>query len=87
MAQRCEYLVKCQDAPSDKFIWQYIHNQDLLRRVSDTFSYDDIDHCDIKDAMTTELTAKAFIREINPRSREIPVEMQKNGKHYFSHVV
>ena len=63
MGQCCEILDN-SSVPSDKLIHPFIRTSELLYRVNDHFSYDDIDNADIGGPMLLESAVTSFLGEL-----------------------
>jgi hypothetical protein len=64
------YMAQCCDAfaessvPTDVLIRPLIKAGELLSRVNDQFSYDDIDNADVKGEILLEMSVTSFLAEL-----------------------
>jgi hypothetical protein len=78
--QCCLYLRQKKEFPTDELIWHFVRNQELSRRIQDTFSYDDLDNTEIRGEQCTNTTAKSFLSDLDNLLREVPPSLQDNCK-------
>jgi hypothetical protein len=63
MAQCCDAF-DASPVPTDVLIRPLIKASELMSRVSDQFSYDDIDNTEIKGEMLLEMAVTVFLAEL-----------------------
>jgi hypothetical protein len=63
MAQCCDAFVE-SSLSTDVFIRPLIKTSELLSRVNDHFSYDDIDNADVKGEILLEMSVTNFLAEL-----------------------
>lgn len=78
MEQCCLSLAQEKEFSTDELIWHFVHNQKLSRRISDTFSYDDLDNTEYRGDRITDITAKAFLNDLDHLQRVVPRILQDN---------
>ncbi|KAL7908504.1 hypothetical protein GGI35DRAFT_62245 [Trichoderma velutinum] len=78
MAHCCRSLAAQKEYDTDDLISPLVRSQELLRRVIDAFSYDDMNTDIILGEFAIVSTADAFMRELNLSRPEVPFSYQKN---------
>ena len=66
---------------SDELIWHMVQNQELLHRVYDTFSYDDLDNTAIRGELITSITTRSLFKDLDDLFVSVPPNLQGNSMH------
>jgi hypothetical protein len=76
-------LAELKEYETDELIPYLVRNQELSRRVVDTFSYDDIDSSEIKGEFLVGSTSNAFLQELDRLRLEWSPTSQNNSENVF----
>jgi hypothetical protein len=80
MASCCRFLTENQEQPTDALIAPLIRMSELMSRINDFFSYDDIDYAIIKGDMVLEMSMANFCRELGSIKDTIPSACRQNSE-------
>lgn len=80
MAQCYQSLKDHPEQPTDALIAPLIRLSDLTCRVSDFFSYDDVENSDSKGEMMLEISASNFRSELVRIKENIPESLKQNSE-------
>ncbi|KAF2707864.1 hypothetical protein K504DRAFT_458347 [Pleomassaria siparia CBS 279.74] len=78
MTQCCKTLAERQEEPTDVLISPLIRLSEMMGRINDHFSYDDIDGAEIKGDMVLEMSMRGFRSELDCIKSGIPPVIQQN---------
>ncbi|PSN72276.1 hypothetical protein BS50DRAFT_248067 [Corynespora cassiicola Philippines] len=78
MGQCCQSLSEGQEHPSDALITPLIRLSELIGRINDYYSYDDIDNSDVKGETMIEMSANNFSAELNRIRDAVPTTLKRN---------
>lgn len=76
----CRILAERKEYTTDGLILPFVQSQELLRRISDTFSYDSPENGEIRGEFLLTMTSDAFARDLDRLRAEVPVDFQKSSK-------
>lgn len=78
MAQCCRSLAEGKEYASDEVITPIIHSSELMSRVSDYFSYDDIENADVKGEVMLGMSIANFRSEAERIRNATPASLKAN---------
>ncbi|ORY11723.1 hypothetical protein BCR34DRAFT_316920 [Clohesyomyces aquaticus] len=74
----CQSLTEHCEAPTDTLIPPLVQGSDLMYRVSEYYSYDDIDSADVRGEMFLEMSTQSFRRELEVIREAVPSSAKEN---------
>jgi hypothetical protein len=80
MVQCCQLLAQRKEHPSDVLITSMIELSELICRINDYFSYDDIDNTEVNGEIMLKATTLSFRNELDQIRNSIPIEAKNNSK-------
>lgn len=79
----CQLLSERKEYITDELIPSFVQSQELLQRISNTFSYDSPENGEIRGEYLLTLTSDAFVRDLDRVRAEVPESFQKSSKNIF----
>lgn len=81
MDQCCQFFADHPEGASDALIAPLIRSSELMTRISDYFSYDDIDSADVQGDLMLEVSTTNFRSELDRIRSSTPTDFrEKNGE-------
>lgn len=80
MAKCCKSLAVRQEQPTDALIGPLIRMSELMCRINDHFSYDDVDDAEIKGDLMLEMSMSNFRSELERIKNSISSSMRQNSE-------
>lgn len=80
ISQCCALLAQKKELLTDELISYFVRNQELSRRVQDTFSYDDLDNTEIRGEQITNITTRSLLSELDSFQSTVPDSLRHNSK-------
>lgn len=84
MDQCCQQLADCQEYPSDADITHLVRLGALMNRVSEYFSYDDIENSEIKGDTLLQMSVSNFKNELDRLVGTIPAAVLDDNRKWPS---
>lgn len=81
LSRSCQILSQTPEHPSDILIAPLIHTSELICRINDHFSYDEIRDSDIVGETMIELSVKNFSTELQRLRDTTPEAARTNSKY------
>ena len=79
LARYCQSFTERPEFPSDALIAPLVHIGDLMCRITDYFSYDDVAFSDIKGDSALELSTSNFRSELQRIEDSMPDSLKQHG--------
>jgi len=79
MTRCCEFLSKQQENPTDALITPLIRLSELMGRINEHFSYDDVDDADIQGEPMLQMSMVSFRSELDVIVNAIPPDVRENS--------
>jgi hypothetical protein len=79
LARHCQSLTSLPSCPSDSLIGPLVHLSDLMCRITEYFSYDEIAFSEINGDAALELSTGNFRREFQRLQDSLPEILGQNG--------
>lgn len=86
-ARACQSFTQDPEYPSDTLIAPLIHSSELMCRINDYYSYDEIHDTEIHGETMIELSTNNFTAELQRLRDVTPKAAHKNSKHLFKHLM
>jgi hypothetical protein len=79
LARYCQSFTEQPECPSDVFIGPLVHTSDLMCRITEYFSYDEIAFSEINGDSVLELSTSNFRRELQRLQDSMPDLLKQHG--------
>jgi len=76
MTQCCQQLAERQEYASDSLVTPLVNMAELMCRINDYFSYDDIDNAEVKGESLIQLSTVSFQSELDRLVESIPAPLK-----------